>query len=156
MKSGMTKVTLPGWNGDWERFKRMFIASARLHGVSNAVKAGEEAAKAKQNVVDQKIEPEEAQNDAQTEADLAASNKSPMLAAMLMTCLGETHGVQQGIVIDALEENEDGINAWARLVTHFEFSMGDIQAETLSHAWEQEKLQTNEHPDVLWTRLTLL
>ncbi len=58
MKSGMTKVTLPGWNSDWERFKRMFIASARLHGVSDAVKAGEEAAKAKQNVVDQKIEPE--------------------------------------------------------------------------------------------------
>ncbi len=38
------KLVVP-WKNDWEQFKRMFKASARLNGVADAIKAGEKIAK---------------------------------------------------------------------------------------------------------------
>ncbi len=73
---------------------------------------------------------------------------------MLTLSLGDTVGVQQSILTDVLEEVEDGIEAWAALVTHFEYSTEDIKAEALFHKWEEESLLQGEHPDVLWARLS--
>ncbi len=88
--------------------------------------------------------------------DSHAHRQAPKLAATLTLSLADTVGVQQSIITDELEDYEDGIAAWAALVTHFEYSMEDIRAEVLFHKWEEERLGCGEHPDVLWARLSSL
>ncbi len=73
---------------------------------------------------------------------------------MLTMTLMDTVGVQQSIITDELEDDEDGIEAWAALISHFEYSTEDLRAEALYHAWDKEELKDGEHPDVLWAKLT--
>ncbi len=88
--------------------------------------------------------------------DSHAHRQAPKLAAMLTLSLADTVGVQQSIITDELEDDEDGIAAWAALITHFEYSTEDIKAEVLFHKWEEESLGCGEHPEVLWARLSSL
>ncbi|MCP4320015.1 MAG: hypothetical protein GY789_29555, partial [Hyphomicrobiales bacterium] len=159
-----TKLLVP-WRNDWEKFKRMFKASARLNGVSDAGKAGEALAKLRKHPIDttrkqgpaynKPITPEIGDDQYPT-VDSHTRTQAPKLAAMLTPSLADTVGVQQSIITDELEDDEDGIAAWAALVTHFEYSTEDIRAETLFHKWEEESLGCGEHPDVLWARLSSL
>ncbi len=149
------KLVVP-WKNDWEQFKRMFKASARLNGVADAIKAGEKIAKTRGHSNEESKAPdqEDIKEEEQLTKDPTASKQAAKLAAMLTLSLGDTVGVQQSIVTDVLEEDEDGIEAWAALVTHFEYSTEDIKAEALFHKWEEERLLQGEHPDVLWARLS--
>ncbi len=149
------------WRNDWEQFRRLFKASARLNGVSDAVKAGEAMATIRSRLAKAKVSSEVSPNDEQKvtekQADPEISNEArkqaPKLAAMLTLTLMDTEGVQQSIITDELEDDEDGIAAWAALTMHFEYSTEDLRAEALYHAWEEETLNSGEHPDVLWARL---
>ncbi len=71
-----------------------------------------------------------------------------------MLTLADTVGAQQSICTDELEDSEDGIDAWASLIKHFEHSTGDLRIDQLQANWEAEELGEGEHPDVLYGRLT--
>ncbi len=85
-----------------------------------------------------------------------ALGQSPKLAAVLTLAISNSQGVQQSIVLDELENDQDGITAWTKLIVHFEHSTKEVRIENLLHKWENELLLANEHPDQLYGRLCLM
>ncbi len=83
-----------------------------------------------------------------------ALQQSPKLAAMITLSIGLSEGPQHAIVMEELDESEDGVAAWAKLVKHFERSTHDLRLDTLLSEWEHEELQVGEHPDELYARLS--
>ncbi len=137
----MTMKLVP-WRNDWEQFKRMFKAPARLNGASDVVKAGETLAKMRKELTEASRMQDPVRSkpiitkEGDDEHPTISSNarrQAPKLAAMLTLSLADTAGVQQSIITDELEDDEDGIMAWAALVTHFEYSTEDVRAEVLFH-----------------------
>ncbi len=53
-----TTVRLVPWREDWDQFKRLLKASARLNGVSDAVKAGEALAELRNGLSKVKVSSE--------------------------------------------------------------------------------------------------
>ncbi len=56
--------------------------------------------------------------------------------------------------MDELENDEDGITAWIKLIMHFEQSTQEVRVDNLLLQWENEVLQAEEHPYQLYGRLT--
>ncbi len=111
------------WDGDWNQFKRLFKATARLNGVADAVAAGELKAQGclkqeTQYTSELKIETEkEVQPGLVNEAmQKRALQQSAKLAALITLSIGVSEGPQRSIVMEELDENEDSITAWAKLV----------------------------------------
>ncbi len=52
-------MKLVPWREDWDQFKRLFKAQARLNGVPDAVKAGEALAKSRNGLVKAEIRPDD-------------------------------------------------------------------------------------------------
>ncbi len=136
------------WNNDWHKFKRLFKATGRLNGIAEALKYAEIlVTKASTNV--------EGETDIEQEKlQLKAIGQSPRLAALLTLAIANSEGAQQSIIMDELENDEDGITAWIKLITHFEQSTQEVRVDNLLYQWENEVLQTEEHPDQLYGRLT--
>ncbi len=146
--SQSTTVRLVPWREDWDQFKRLFKASARLNGVLDAVKAGEALAESRNGLAKAKVSSEaegsshsEKETIYQRKDDRKISTKAlkqaPKLAAMLTLTLIDTVGAQQSIITDELEGDEDGVAAWAALVMHFEYSTEDLRAEARAYVWTE-------------------
>ncbi len=73
---------------------------------------------------------------------------------MITLSIGPSEGPQRSIIMVELDESEDGVAAWAKLIQHFERSTQDLRLDTLLSEWEQEELQVGEHPDELHARLS--
>ncbi len=85
-----------------------------------------------------------------------ALEQSPRLAALLMLAIADSAGAQQSVVMDELDNDEDGVTAWAKLIKHFEQSTQEVRVEHLLHQWENDALKPEEHPDELYGRLTAI
>eukprot|EP01084_Bolivina_argentea_P067110 122303_1 len=58
--------------------------------------------------------------------------------------------------MDELDNDEDGVTAWAKLIKYFEQSTKEVRVEHLLHQWENDALKPGEHPDELYGRLTAM
>ncbi len=134
------------WQNDWSKFKRLFKAAGRLNGIADALRYGEYVAN-NENV---KVEDDERTEKLKTNA----LEQSPKLAALLTLAIANSVGAQQSIVMDELDNDEDGVTAWAKLIKHFEQSTQEVRVEHLLHQWENDTLRPGEHPDELYGRLT--
>ncbi len=137
------------WQNDWHKFKRVFKAAGRLNGIAEALRYGEMLACQSKNL---KNEVDDGPDELQTKA----LGQFPKLAALLTSAISNSEGAQQSIVMDELENDEDGITAWMKLIIHFEQSTQEVRVENLLHQWENEVLLANEHPDQLYGRLYLM
>ncbi len=161
-------VKVVPWEGNWEKFKRLFKAYGRMCGISEALKAGELMAAAETAKALKAGELITATETAKEEHDTREScpwdslgqsfknkveEQSPRLAAMLTLSLINTVGVQEAIVNDELENDEDGVKAWSLLVKQFELSTVDLKVDELFREWDAEVLHPSEHPCVLHARL---
>ncbi len=145
-------VKVVPWEGNWEKFKRLFKVYGRICGVSEATKAGELKAN---EMASMKAEagapcPWKEMGD---EFNARVKQQSPRLAAMLTLSLINTVGVQQAILNDELENDEDGVRAWSLLFKQFELSTQDLKTDELYCEWDAEALRPSEHPAILHSRL---
>ncbi len=138
------KTTFIGWGGEWTSFRKRFKAAANLNGVRDALKAGELSASDEETKIDAGLQKK-------------ATLQSERLAALLILSLEPTKGPQRSIVVNtSVEEEEDGVLMWARLVRHFEKSTREIRLAALLQEWEGETLGVEEHPDELHGRLVAM
>ncbi len=149
-ESSRPECKMVHWQNDWYKFKRLFKAAGRLNGIAEALKYGEMlACKANKNVKDEI-------DDEQEKLQLKAIGQPPRLAALLTLATADSEGAQQSIIMDELENDEDWITAWMKLIIHFEQSTQEVRVENLLQQWENEVLLANEHPDQLYGRLCLM
>ncbi len=50
---------------------------------------------------------------------------------MLTLAIAVSVGAQQSIVMDELENDEDGVTAWTKLIRHFEKSTQEVRIEQM-------------------------
>ncbi len=146
------------WQNDWNKFKRIFKATGQLNGIAEALRYGEFLAN-EANIEKAKLEISDeiaAKVENVTHSDTLkrkALEQSPKLVALLTLAMANSVGAQQSIVMDELENDEDGVTAWAKLIKHFEQSTKEVRVEHLLHQWENDTLRPGEHPDELYGRL---
>ncbi len=139
------------WQDGRKKFKRVFKATGQLNGIADALRYGECLA----NEANTENLKEEDKDYLQT-FKTKALEQSTKLAALLTLAIANSAGAQQSIVMDELENDEDGVTAWAKLIKHFEQSTQEVRIENLLHQWESESLKMGEHPDELYGRLTAM
>ncbi len=123
------------WQNDWNKFKRVFKVTGQLNGIADALRYGEMVANGA-NTENIKVEDYRL-----GKLKTRAVERSPKLAALLTLAIANSVGAQQSIVMNELENDEDGVMAWAKLIKHFERSTQDIRIEYLLHQWENEALK---------------
>eukprot|EP01084_Bolivina_argentea_P084246 152405_1 len=134
------------WKGDWSKFKKLFRAAAARDGVTEALATGERIAKWSTNNMTEGTEPQKVSD--------KAKKQSSKLSDLLILTLGETNGIQQSIVMEKAGDVGNGIEMWAKLISHFEHRATHLSITKLLNEWENETLKTDEHPDELYTRLS--
>ncbi len=92
------------WQDDLHKFKRVFKAAGRLNGIADTLRCGEILAGQSKNVKNE-------MDDDPDELQTKALGQSPKLAALLTLAISNSEGAQQSIVMDELENDEDGITA---------------------------------------------
>ncbi len=121
---------------DWSKLKRLFKAAGQLNGIADALRYGEYFANEAKN------ENVKVENKTYLEnLEIRATEQLPKLATLLTLAIADSVGAQQSIVMDELENDEDGVTAWAKLITHFEQSAQEVRIEHLLHQWEHEALR---------------
>ncbi len=116
------------WQSDWNKFKRLFKATGQLNGIADALRYGEYLAN---GTKDENVKVEDKNHLEGLER--RATEQSPKLAALFTLAIADSIGAQQSIVMDELDNDEDGVIAWAKLITHFEQSASEVKIEHLLH-----------------------
>ncbi len=157
-----SKMLTTSWDNDWEAFKQKFEATADLNGLNEAITAGQLLAEEKicwpwlSDEIAKDQRPDEGSYEIAINQNLMerATVQTHRLASMLILSLLDSTGIQKSIVADRLRYEKDGVRAWADLVQHFEMSSKDLRVEKLTKQWDDAVLETGDHPDQLWTKLT--
>ncbi len=135
------------WRGDWDLFKQEFMAAAECSGTHNAVELAERLAEG------EKLEALEETDKSLVREGLAESHR---LKTQLTLSLITTEGAQQALLQCGLRQDKNGIEAWMRLVKHFELTAKGLRSQELHTKWEAEALRPGEHPELLYVRLLTL